>query len=546
VDAGLNACGGCGTLAQMPNATCGSCGKYVCNADNSAVMCMDPGLNACGGCGKIDVAPGTSCGSCGTYVCSADKSTTVCNGTNVNACGGCGTLAATPDSACGQCGKYVCSSDKASVSCSDPGKNACGGCGVLTAAPNSSCGRCGKYVCSSDNASVTCSDPGANACNGCGTLAGAPGSACGTCGTYACNAGNTAVTCVDPGTNACGGCGTLSAAPGTSCGTCGNYACASDKRSVSCVGDLSKVTCINNTPQACNASGQWNSGVMCSGSTAHCIAGNCFACATATDCPAPAANSCARATCTANHACDVVAAPASTSCSAGGTCSANGLCVRNPIAVDAYNVDATEVTVGQYAAFLAAKGGNTGGQPAYCSWNTSYTPASDWPRTLDKYDMPIAWVDWCDAYAYCQWAGRRLCGKIGGGTNLSSDYDKPTLSQWMHACSGPNNTPFPYGSVHDGTRCNGPEAQLFVAIPVGQKSLCVGGYPGLYDMSGNVWEWEDSCAASSGKDDICRERGSSYVGVNDGTNGLFLRCDANNNNPRDSNDSSVGFRCCSN
>ena len=30
---------------------------------------------------------------------------------------------------------------------------------------------------------------------------------------------------------------------------------------------------------------------------------------------------------------------------------------------------------------------------------------------------------------------------------------------------------------------------------------------GLHDMSGNVWEWEDSCAASSGASDSCRWRG---------------------------------------
>jgi formylglycine-generating enzyme required for sulfatase activity len=218
--------------------------------------------------------------------------------------------------------------------------------------------------------------------------------------------------------------------------------------------------------------------------------------------------------------------------------------VRNPVAVDAYNIDATEVTVTQYAAFLTAKGSNTSGQPAYCSWNTSYQPTAEWPRSIEYGDMPVAWIDWCDAYAYCQWAGRRLCGKIGGGPNLTNDYDNRALSQWMHACSGPNNTLFPYGNQHDSTRCNGPEAQVNAALAVGAKSTCVGGYAGLYDMSGNVWEWEDSCAASSGPDDICRWRGSSYVGNTDGPSGVFLQCDANNNNPRSITDSSIGFRCC--
>ncbi|HEX3852492.1 MAG TPA: hypothetical protein VHW01_16095 [Polyangiaceae bacterium] len=36
---------------------------------------------------------------------------------------------------------------------------------------------------------------------------------------------------------------------------------------------------------------------------------------------------------------------------------------------------------------------------------------------------------------------------------------------------------------------------------------CVGGYDALYDMSGNVAEWEDSCLANSGASDQCLDRG---------------------------------------
>ena len=88
--------------------------------------------------------------------------------------------------------------------------------------------------------------------------------------------------------------------------------------------------------------------------------------------------------------------------------------------------------------------------------------------------------------------------------------------------------------------------QIGEAIPVGEKSMCVGGYAGLYDMSGNVWEFEDSCAASSGSSDFCRWRGGTYVQTNDDASGIFLQCNTNNNNSRSETDSSAGFRCCSN
>ncbi len=59
-------------------------------------------------------------------------------------------------------------------------------------------------------------------------------------------------------------------------------------------------------------------------------------------------------------------------------------------------IDSTEVTVGQYTAFLTAKAGDTSGQPIECSaWNTSLVP-NTWPQTGD--DIPVAYANWCQAY----------------------------------------------------------------------------------------------------------------------------------------------------
>ena len=72
-------------------------------------------------------------------------------------------------------------------------------------------------------------------------------------------------------------------------------------------------------------------------------------------------------------------------------------------------VDNTEVTEGQYRDFLTAMSGNYAGQPAICSWNVDYG------QPLDNYGLnfPRNFVDYCDAAAYCKWAGKRICGPIG-------------------------------------------------------------------------------------------------------------------------------------
>ena len=75
--------------------------------------------------------------------------------------------------------------------------------------------------------------------------------------------------------------------------------------------------------------------------------------------------------------------------------------------------DSTEVTRWQYAAFLAARY-PLSEQPLHCAWNDSYVPWYWQEQTRD--DLPAVSMDWCDARAYCAWAGKRLCGRVGGGT----------------------------------------------------------------------------------------------------------------------------------
>lgn len=110
-----------------------------------------------------------------------------------------------------------------------------------------------------------------------------------------------------------------------------------------------------------------------------------------------------------------------------------GVCPATQIvAAGGYGIFAQEVTNEAYQAWLDTQP-NPQLQGGECAWNTSYVPAQGWPATDAK--LPVNYVDFCDAAAYCRWAKRRLCGKIGGGANVYGDFASATKSQWHNACS---------------------------------------------------------------------------------------------------------------
>lgn len=165
--------------------------------------------------------------------------------------------------------------------------------------------------------------------------------------------------------------------------------------------------------------------------------------------------------------------------------------------------------------------------------------------------MPIRCIDWCDAVAFCAWAGKRLCY---GGTSGITEPTENVSDEWGSACSDQSRTELPYGNGNTfqpgkcriaGDQCVY-EGLQHVCTPgeVGTKPECEGQF-GTQDMIGNVAEWIYMCQLKDGAlpaaAHTCRYRGGSYAE----TDIVKGTCHVSPHARRDAREPFIGFRCCS-
>ncbi|MEM6988980.1 MAG: SUMF1/EgtB/PvdO family nonheme iron enzyme [Myxococcota bacterium] len=219
-----------------------------------------------------------------------------------------------------------------------------------------------------------------------------------------------------------------------------------------------------------------------------------------------------------------------------------------------YCIDPTEVTAEAYQGFLDSDP-STDDQPPACSTNADFAPTTDGgsdgtcnPGVFDPVERPtdpVSCVDWCDAHAYCEWAGKRLCGnyKEEGGALATNQVDDWTFAEHFNACSAGGTSNYPWGNQASTDNCvsnafdgdSGVQG-TDVPQPVMSAPQCEGATPEVFDLSGNVREWENACNGAS-----CSARGGSFLDVWSG-----LECDDNQLIDRFNADWETGFRCCAN
>lgn len=151
---------------------------------------------------------------------------------------------------------------------------------------------------------------------------------------------------------------------------------------------------------------------------------------------------------------------------------------KHSVYLDEYYIDIYEVTIMEYVDFLNAGGHDN-------QYHRSMTN-DDWcgivtvkdgvyKAVKGREDYPVTSVSWEDATEYARWAGKRL----------------PTEAEWEKAArGGQKNKRYPFGNYvsHDLANYTGKRDRdrWEYTSPVGMFSP--NGY-GLYDISGNVWEW---------------------------------------------------------
>ena len=215
------------------------------------------------------------------------------------------------------------------------------------------------------------------------------------------------------------------------------------------------------------------------------------------------------------------------------------------VTVSDFYIGKYPVTVGQFRVFVDATDYNTQAD-ALIKENSTWVSKSDanWknPYFSQTNECPVACVSWNDANAFCEWL-KKQTGK---------NYRLPTEAEWEYVAIGGLVGTCNSASKNKYAGSNNPNEVAWykensnqTTHPVGTKNP---NELGIYDMSGNVWEWCSDWfgeySSSVEKNPKGTQLGTRRVlrGGGWGTPAQRCRTTFRNRNTPDSRDSDIGFR----
>ena len=135
------------------------------------------------------------------------------------------------------------------------------------------------------------------------------------------------------------------------------------------------------------------------------------------------------------------------------------------VPIETFGIDVHEVTVGDYADFVAERG----------------VPAP-WGEARPDSLLPVTGVQHAEAMNFCAWK-HSPSGRL------------PTEAEWEAAARGLTSRPLPWGETWGSGPANTESARRKGPVPVG--SYPGGRTPeGVHDLVGNVWEWTNTPMAA--------------------------------------------------
>ncbi len=163
--------------------------------------------------------------------------------------------------------------------------------------------------------------------------------------------------------------------------------------------------------------------------------------------------------------------------------------------IRSFYIDQTEVTNKAYSQFLVNHPDWQKGQVKYDKADGRYLSDLNNNAETGLLNLPVTWVSWFAAKAYCEANNKRL----------------PTAAEWEKAARGTDGRRYPWGSKLDGSHANFCDTRCAMSYrdsrlddgftklaPAGSFPQGVSPY-GALDMSGNALEWVQDWEDRSGE-----------------------------------------------